>query len=362
LPRTLSPGAGEEDRVANIQKQFEEFNGKIRLGKFEENSTLREKRDIIRDKLRERLPGIFDKYREKRLAPKFRDQGSYEMDTGVRPLNGDFDIDQGLYFEISTDDYDPVILKKRVHEALVGHTKDVCIRRPCVTVQYQRKGEPTYHVDLAVYANANADGKARLAVGRESTSLAEREWQISDPKGLTDTIFGKYKEADRAQLRRVVRYLKRWRDLKFSVDGNAAPLGISLTVLAYNHLEPTYTDQVAGKADDLSALRKLVKAILGRFTDKFDWNALRNVRDLEVSLPVEPWNDLFEQMSYKQIEEFEEKLKKLRDSLDSAEEAADPVDACKALRKVFGEDFPVPTKEETAKQHSRAIVSSSSSA
>ena len=40
-------------------------------------------------------------------CPKFSflDQGSYAMNTGVKPLDGDFDIDQRLYFEISIDAY-----------------------------------------------------------------------------------------------------------------------------------------------------------------------------------------------------------------------------------------------------------------
>lgn len=152
--------------MARVQKQFDQFNGAIKLGRFEENGTLREKRDIIRRKLRERLPGVFAAHGEKCPAFFFRDQGSYKMGTGVKPLDDDYDIDQGLYFEIATSAYpDPVVLKRRVHEALDGHTDSVCIRRPCVTVTYHEEDEPIYHVDIAVYSDgsANADGKSQLA-------------------------------------------------------------------------------------------------------------------------------------------------------------------------------------------------------
>ncbi len=156
---------GREVEMARVQKQFEEFHETIKLKRFGENEILREKRDIIRGKLKERLPGVFENHGEECPSFYFRDQGSYEMGTGTKPLNADYDIDQGLYFEVGTAAYpDPVVLKQRVHEAIKGHTKEVRIRRPCVTVFYEREDEPLYHVDIAVYSDAaeNRDGKAWL--------------------------------------------------------------------------------------------------------------------------------------------------------------------------------------------------------
>jgi hypothetical protein len=101
--------------VATIQSQFEQFNNRIRLGRLDENAILREKRNIIRDKLETRLPEVFATHKE--TCPNFISwtKGSYAMNTGIKPLDGDFDIDQGLYFEISIDAYpDPVVLKERV--------------------------------------------------------------------------------------------------------------------------------------------------------------------------------------------------------------------------------------------------------
>ncbi|MGH2530927.1 MAG: cyclic GMP-AMP synthase DncV-like nucleotidyltransferase [Thermomicrobiales bacterium] len=352
--------------MANIQRQFEQFHETIKLKRFGENEILREKRDIIRKKLKDRLPDVFAAHGEACPTFRFRDQGSYEMDTGVKPLNDDYDIDQGLYFAVGTDAYpDPVVLKRRVREALTGHTKDVRIRRSCVTIFYQREGEPIYHVDVAVYADGSheADGKARLAKGRESSETEHRIWEISNPQALTEKIEGRFAGNDRAQFRRVVRSLKRWSDKSFPKDGNAAPLGIGLTVAAYYDLQCAYTDVIAGKPDDLRALRDLVRAILGRFViTGFDWSTLRPIRRLSVKLPVEPYTDLFARMSDKQMVEFEDKLKRLRDALDAASSVVDPVEACQELQKVFGKDFPVPAPEDTARRHAPAIVSSSSSA
>ncbi|MBB4635967.1 nucleotidyltransferase [Longimicrobium terrae] len=349
--------------MANVQKQFEEFDGKIRLGRFDENATLREKRDIIRRKLDRKLPDVFKDHGEECPEYFYRDQGSYDVGTGVKPLDSDYDIDQGLYFEVSTGEWDPVILKKRVWKALDGHTDEVRIRRPCVTVQYHEAGEPVYHVDIAVYANANGDGKARLAVGRESTPTEKRKWELSHPKALKEKIRERFPDADdRKQFRRAVRALKRWKDKKFSSDGNAAPLGIGLTVLVYDDLQATYSDIFARTPDDLQTLRKLVEAVLGRFKPVWDAEEEKLMRRLTATLPVEPFNDVFEQMSNKQMETFEDKLKRLKEALDFASDAVDPHDACKELRKQFGDDFPVPEKQETARYHAPAIATSASSA
>lgn len=351
--------------MAKVQAQFDSFHDTIKLQEYGENEILREKRDIIRNKLRSRLPAVFEDHEEECPPFDFHDQGSYEMGTGTKPLNGDYDIDQGLYFEVATSAYsDPVVLKQRVFEALDGHTKDVRIRRSCVTVFYQRDGEPIYHVDIAIYADraSNSDGKDRLAKGKENSERGYRVWEVSDPQGLTDTIFARFEGFDRAQFRRVVRCLKRWRDENFPSDGNAAPLGVGLTVAAYDDLQPTYVDKLTGKPDDLEALRKLVVSILGRFTWEWDDAQQKLVRRLMITLPVEPWSDLFAQMTGKQMESMEAELQELQVALDAASAAVDPVEACETLREVFGSDFPVPPKQETAKRHAPAIVSSSSSA
>lgn len=126
--------------MSTIQRQLDQFDKQIMLGRFEENAILREKRDIIRNKLKERLPGVFEQHEEACPEYYWRDQGSYEMGTGIIPLEGDYDIDQGLYFMVSTDSYpDPVVLKKRVYEALDGHTSRVEVRRPCVIFTSAKK-------------------------------------------------------------------------------------------------------------------------------------------------------------------------------------------------------------------------------
>ena len=295
----------------------------------------------------------------------FVDQGSYAMDTGVKPLDGDFDIDQGLYFLVSASTYDnPVVLKERVYEALDGHTNDVQLRRSCVTVFYSLEDEPVYHVDLPVYSDGsqNMDGKARLATGKRHSQPENRFWEISNPQKLAETIFERFTGEDRVQFRRIVRCLKRWKAVNFTGGGGSAPNGIGLTIAAYDCLQPAYTDRFANKHNDLGAMRALVEATLARFALVYDENEQLFVRRLVVKLPVEPENDLFARMTAAQMAAFEEKLSKLKEALVYAEGVSNPTAACERLQRVFGDDFPVPKNEDTAVSQPRAIVSSGNSA
>ena len=247
--------------MANVQKEFAEFNIEIRLNRFGHSQTLRDKRNIIRTRLCERLPGVFEEYGEECPKFVFRDQGSYELGTGVIPLHGEFDIDQGIYFYTDIETYpDPLTLKKRVYEALEGHTDNVCIRNSCITVTYKDDGDGPFHVDMAVYlhANSTADEVALLAKGKETTPRDKREWQPSDQEGLTETLYAKFVSNDRSQWRRCVRYMKRWRAVNFSSVGNSAPIGIALTIAAYKYLYPQYSDRTAWVPNDLAALRTVV--------------------------------------------------------------------------------------------------------
>lgn len=335
--------------MADLQPQFDSFNKAICLGRFDEEKTLRDKRDIIRKKIEDNLPAVFEKHKETCPEFWFRNQGSYELGTGVKPIEGDYDIDQGLYFSVSREEYkDPVVLKKRVYEALEGHTKEVKIRRPCVTVYYQKDGEHVYHVDIAVYSDgdSNSDGKTYLATGRTSSNEENRKWVIDDPAALAKKINDKFTGNDRKQFRRILRYMKRWKDFYFNKAGFAAPRGIALTVAAYYWFSPEYTDKFSGKMNDLLALKKLVKAMNDNFKPK-SW--FSSDRRLVVKLPVEPENDLFEKMTDGQMKTFEQNLTDLYNNLVKAEQDTDPVTASQLLQdEVFGSDFPVPAKSQTA--------------
>ena len=348
--------------MAQVQKYFEEFHGAIRLGRFDEESTLREKRDIIQRKLRDGLPDEFANHEEDAPAFRFADQGSYALGTGIKPIAGDFDIDQGVYFELTDGQYsDGVVLKQRIRDALEGHTKKVLIRRSCVTVFYQRAGEDQYHVDLAVYRDGAFGALPRIAKGKEFSEDANRTWELSDPAGLSNWFTGTLNDTERAQLRRLVRCMKRWKDENFAAEGNAAPTGIALTVAVRSSFAAQYIDSLAGKVDDLRTLKSAVEAVVSSFVLHIESNGTQYHR-ARIQLPVQPCNDLLEKLTNVQSQQLYEKLVQLKDALTDAERLVDPVDACKKLRAVFGKDFPVPDPTDTAAKAAPAILGSSASA
>lgn len=355
--------------MAELQTHFDKFDSKIKLRRFKENQILRDKRDAVINKLREQLPKVFEE--KDGPAPTFEefDQGSYAMGTGVKPLEGDFDIDEGILFDIHIGDYDdPVKVKKWVQDALNGHTDHpIDIKKSCVRVTYQIDEEPVYHVDLPVYAHDDLNQAViYLARGNPNSPTKERGWEQSDPQGLCAKMDDRFADWEAKQFRRCIRYLKRWRDFKFSSSGNAAPVGIGITVAAYQWFSPerkvvdlfanTYRD------NDLAALRGFVQQMLHHFSEvwcegKRDWR-------LSVTVPVEPYDDPFRRMTNSQMTGFKEKLENLRDALEYAErDDVEAHDACKELRKVFGDDFPVPPDtSDTGKQKKAAILTSSASA
>ena len=338
--------------MADVQKNFLDFHEKIKLD--DENQILREKRDAVLDVLKAHISD------EAKPYTTFL-HGSYSMGTGIKPVDGDYDIDVGIRFSINKDDYeDPTVPKKWVYDAVDGHTKSVEFKNSCIKVQYQKNGEPLYHVDLSVYANENDDGEMYLAKGKLNSNSENKFWEISNPPELKETIHEKFSDTDdRKQLKRCIRYLKRWKDLKFSSDGNVAPTGIALTVAAYDYLTASYTYDAFTNTksyNDLETLKEMIGKMLNNFRSVYDEEEEKFVERLVVTMPIEPHNDLLKKMSNNNMVEFKNKLTTLKEQLDKAYDEIDPVVACEHLNKVFGEDFVVPEKNENAIHKKQAVT------
>ena len=151
-------------------------------------------------------------------------------------------------------------------------------------------------------------------MGKENSDENNREWSSADPHGLTDWINddSSYRTADAkdvlAQFRRLVRYLKRWRDVQFSGTVAAKIFSIGLAVMVKERLVSSFSTE--GARQDLQALRKTVEAILasGCFTE--EQAARYRVR---VHLPKEPWRDIFHGSSLDTGTQLYNKLKRLKD-------------------------------------------------
>lgn len=327
----------------SIQSEFLNFYERIKLD-YEVNAELADKRDILLGILRnsDRLPG-FDEY----------NQGSYSMHLGIEPTDGrEYDIDVGLRFNADKDDYEPMEIKNIIANILDGHTDyGATIKKPCVTVTYKKDGEPTYHVDLVTYLyEDHTDKESQLYLARGKDSKPEEiKWEKSDPVGLVDYINHKIDKGDeRDQFRRVIRYIKRWKNRRFNSQGHAEPASIGITLIVVDNF-------VACLDDDLGALLAAVKSIQGLFKiEKFEDD--RWLYRLKCPMPsilkFENNTDAFEKMTDIQMTDFKEKLGKLIRDLEAVQGEADEIEQCKKLQRIFGEDFHVPEAKNISKiQH-----------
>lgn len=306
----------------SIQTMFRKFHEAIQLNRFDENAELREKRDRILKRMRDNLGRAFEWF----------NQGSYAMGTGVKPLDSDYDIDIGVIVDLDRA-YNPCDVKGWVYQALDGHTSRVEWRRPCITVFYQQGGESQYHVDLAVLGRSN--GQLYLAIGKQHSAADQREWQRDDRKGFMTAVENKFAGEDAAQFRRVIRYLKRWRDVHFASEGRAAPTGLMLTVAAYLWFQPGKIWSTSGFAhDDLTATLNLTQAIHRAFGQV--WNGRDWGWRLSLKFPFQPMDDVCSRMTDQQMLEFRQRLQTLNENLEQARTSG----VATSLRRAFGTDFP----------------------
>lgn len=349
--------------MAKVQRQFVEFHSKIKLD-LADKALLIEKKNKIKQAIRDYIKKLNEdnKY-DPPIEVSFFDQGSYAMHTGVYPLKNeeDYDIDMGVMLTVDKNEVDPMTAKQWIYDAVHYPPFRIPIhKKPCVRVQYVENGLPKFHVDIATYSDAesNDDDKYYLARGLPNDKSNDKKWEAAEPYELKRLINDWSDDGDeRNQFRRAIRDMKRWKDNKFSA-GNGRPTGIALTALAKKGFKCCFEkDRFTGTCNpnDAQALLDFVNYILSQFSS---WTGRFNVK-----LPVPPYNDLFEKMTNAQCATFKEKLEKLRDALDFAiNDTTDPHEACKKLEKEFGDDFPVPTKEETAKYSRPAMVGSMESA
>jgi hypothetical protein len=324
--------------MAELQTQFNKFHEAIKID-FEGNQPLRTKRDLLLDELR---AGLKKQYPIN--TPSFKEflQGSYDLATGIRPLNGeDYDIDVGLDFKLTTNHVKPVELKTTVFNILNSVAKrKVIIKRPCIRVQYHNAGDIAYHIDLAIYTHGidfwgNMSNTLFIAKGFPNSLPDNKIWEISEPYQLKELIKSKFTDySDREQFRRVIRYLKRWKDYNFSSTGTGRPTGIALTACCYYlfTVQKTYNSITQSyRYNDLLALKNIVNGIL---------NTYGFYSRINVFLPVSPKNDLFEKMTTIQMLNFKNMLQTLKSTLDTVSTESQITMACMRLRGVFGGDFP----------------------
>ncbi|MBC2714088.1 MAG: hypothetical protein HF978_02155 [Desulfobacteraceae bacterium] len=308
--------------MANLHKQFQTFHDKVALTSAKKQS-LKQARDAIRERIRKYFKDTLEL-----AVPKFKGQGSYAMVTTTNPIDGEFDIDDGVYLQhLDTDDESKWPTPATVHRWLVnateGHTDEKPIdKQTCVRIKYAGK----YHVDLPAYGIINDNCKLAIK--------GDKGWTVSDPKSITDWFIGKVK-INGEQLRRIVRNLKAWADFQSGRRGKM-PSGLILTVLASEHF-------ISDDRDDI-CFSKTINAISNEVKTIF---CVYNPKDAN--------EELTERLTDAQKKRFQEAISDLASVSSDAINHENDHEASKLWRKQFGDRFPK-VEQEQSEEESRANV------
>jgi hypothetical protein len=328
--------------MADIQKYFEKFHEVIRVD-YDMRQDLAEKRDIVVRRIEKHT---IDNARPK---PRVFLQGSYRMGTGVKPIaDMEYDIDIGLRFDLKPTDKSAEEVRGWVYDAVKEHTNRCEDKAPCVRVAY----EAGFHLDLVTYCVWDDGELEKFSLGHKT-----KGWLPADPPALLEHVRnarasfeGTEDSATRTdQLRRIVRYLRRWSDVRIPNDAEERPSGLAFVLLCCERLKPyLFLDK---RADDRRALVTMLSSITGPKTR------------ISVRKPTPEYEDVFGRLEDGQMDKFVADLSALASALGDVETTADPVVACRSMQSLFGDDFPVPDPEDVAKKtNAPAIITSSSSA
>ncbi len=299
--------------MANTNKEFKEYNDNLALTKTKRDK-MNESREASRTKIKKHFKENHEGY-----IPKFWIQGSKKNGTNIRTEDDSCDQDDGIYFDRDPDDsVSGTTLMRWIYDASKDDTTEGAEwKKRCVRKKYAENNMGTYHFDYPAYYETEDMDHPQLAVKNE-------ELEESDPKEFSDW-FNSQKDAD-GQLVRIIKYLKGW--CSFKGKTHKMPSGLSMTVLASNHIE--YVD---GRDD--KSLYKTLKGIKSELKD--EWKCI---------MPTTPKDDLFERHDQGFQDRFMEALDKFIISAKDALDEDCKHKATKLWKKHLGSRFPIAEKEE----------------
>ncbi|MGE5318164.1 MAG: cyclic GMP-AMP synthase DncV-like nucleotidyltransferase [Chloroflexota bacterium] len=256
--------------MANLNNSFSRYNQSIKLSDDKRSELL-----IIRNNLRARISEgykITSHNSEINGQLEFQSQGSFVMDTIIKPIHDDYDLDDGIYFIgnlLRHQRPSPALFHKAIVTAIDrGHDdiEKINDKATCVRVRY-KKG---FHIDLPIYYASNYN----------SPDLAHKDdgWILSNPiefinwfelkansgfkkeylyesriySAEYDKWLSDIRKKD-VQLRRIVRYLKSWGDLR----REEMPCGLVMTILATNNYYSHESDAISLKETLVNIRRAL---------------------------------------------------------------------------------------------------------
>jgi hypothetical protein len=320
--------------MATLHKEFIEFNRQIRLTDCRKDKLKNSRKDIKR-----KIRKWFKDNKPDELQPKFHGQGSFEMNTGVNPIpeydnDGNtllkYDLDFGVYFIEKEDEVNKKLIDtwhNWVYQAVEDHTNQKPIKKTtCIRVIYN----DGHHIDLPIYYKL--DDVIELA-------HKSKGWIESDPKAFYEW----FNNLKNAQLERIVRYLKAWKNYRENKNSNLKlPSGFELTILAANNW-------VKDDNDD-KAFRETIRKIEAE---------LNRVNGFKCMRPTAPIEDVFSDYSEIRKTNFLSALSNLLTDLDRAKDEKNFKKASEILRNnQFGVRFPLgedANEEDKSKKLGAAI-------
>lgn len=321
----------------SVQHKFIKFHDKIKLGREDEAyREARAKDNSISDELKAELKNAGYPIIETFI------QGSLSMHTGIKHPEADFDIDRAVVIDADCAPDDPVEVKKLVLKVLEKRGfKNAKIKKPCVTADYMNLN---LHIDIVIYRKLGQ--QYELAVGKLNSNAENRVWSPAEPKKLIEHINDSSQYIGSAdlkirQVKRLVRYVKRWRDGKFGQNVGKKVFSIGLTLMLKDKFHPSINND--GKVSDLQSLRDTVSAILN--ANYFQWVDDGKYK-VNVRLPVQPYRNVFENSSIDTGTQLYNKLNSMLTKLDQALNEDSLRKQCEILQELFGADFEVPENEQ----------------
>ncbi len=319
---------------------------------LDKREALKQAKNEIRQTLKVGLPKVLMDLAgpDAVTEPRFFVQGSWAYKTLNEPAQApqQADLDDGaylplsflselhkpsfaskIYFKAAEEVLNPLIDK---HVGWLLTKKDTCIRIEISTEA---------HVDIPLYAIPDkefykltkaasaryktmdealreSERDAWTALPASSVLLAHRvdDWKVSDPRLIKDWFLRKV-ELKGEQLRRVVRYLKAYKDYQWPIGG---PSSILLMVAAEKVFEKRE------RRDDI-ALLDVVRQIP---------NLLRG----NICNPTDTSESLTKRINPDELEKFAVKFEELCNHLSGCINATDKKQACIWLNQQFGYRFP----------------------
>jgi hypothetical protein len=286
--------------MADCHKVFLDFDKKIFLAKLKRDSLLKAVNDL-RDKIKKDFKSDGGEY-----LPRFALQGSFEMDTIINPIEkGDYDIDDGVYFDVDTiPEETPITFHRWIYESIKGYTDNIIDKNPCVRVIFS----DGHNVDLTIYYQIKYENHPKLAHKADG-------WIESDPQEFIKW-FEDNMDSDQ-QLKRIVRYIKAWAYNK----AGTMPSGLILTILATQNI-------VFDNRDDIAFLKTVKK--------------IKNWLDIAFVCfrPTTPsYEDLLKNYSTTNREYFKNSINSLIESGEQAVQGISFKDAYFNWKKHFGDRF-----------------------